>query len=79
MTTNIIKSSSDAVTLGPQKAVVAAIAGGVVAAATSLVTALTDNVVTPGEWLTALVALIIGAGLTGGTTYAKASTVTLNR
>lgn len=78
MAEHTISSSGPEVTLGAQKAVVAAIAGGIVAAATSLVTALSDNVVTGGEWLTALIALIVGAGLTGGTTYAKSTKVTLN-
>ena len=77
MATATIETSSPLVTLGPAKAIVAAVAAGIVAGGTSLVTALSDQVITPAEWITALIAVIVGAGLTGGATYAKATTVTL--
>lgn len=76
-TTNTVSTSSPAVDLGPHKAIVAAVAGGLVAAGSSLVTALSDNLVTPAEWITAGIALLVGAGLVGGPTWAKSTTVSL--
>lgn len=73
-----IDTSSPAVDLGRHKAIVATVAGGLVAAGASLVTALADNAITPAEWITALIALLVGAGLTGAPTYAKSTTVTLD-
>lgn len=52
------------------KAIIGAIAAGVVAGLGSFVTAISDGVVDPGEWATIVIALIVGAGLTGGGVYA---------
>lgn len=52
------------------KAYVGAAAAGIVAALGSFVTAVDDNVVTAGEWATIAIALIVGAGLTGGGVWA---------
>jgi hypothetical protein len=55
------------------KAYVGAAAAGIVAALGSFVTAVDDNVVTAGEWATIAIALIVGAGLTGGGVWATAN------
>lgn len=52
------------------KAVVGAVAAGVVAGLGSFVTAVSDNIITPGEWATIAIATIVGAGLTGSGVYA---------
>lgn len=74
---HVVSSKSPEVHLGPDKAIVAAIAGALVGAGTALSGALSDGVVTGPEWIGALVAAIIGAGLTAAPTYAKATNVTL--
>lgn len=52
------------------KAYVGAAAAGIVAGLGAFVTAVGDNVVTSGEWATIAIAVIVGAGLTGGGVYA---------
>ena len=74
--TTTVSSKSDAVTLGNQKAIVAAIGGALVGGLTALGTALVDNAITPGEWVSVALATIIGSGLVGVATYAKSTTVT---
>lgn len=72
-----LSSSSPAVTLGPQKAIVAAIAGAVVAGGTALISAVSDGAIDVGEAWTIVGAILAGAGLTGGSTYAKSTDVTI--
>lgn len=74
-----VTSDSPAVTLGPAKAIVAAIGGALVGGLTALGTALTDEVVTSGEWVAVALAVVIGSGLTGGATFAVKTTVTGSR
>jgi hypothetical protein len=71
-----VTSDSSAVTLGPAKAIVAAVSGALVGGLTALGTALADNVVTSGEWVAVALAVVIGSGLTGGATYVARTTVT---
>lgn len=71
-----ISTKSDQVTLGNQKAIIAAVGGALVGGLTALGTALTDQVVTPAEWVAVALATIIGSGVVGGATYAKSTTVT---
>ncbi len=52
------------------KAYVGAAAAGVVAGLTAFVSAVSDNAITSGEWATIAIAVIVGAGLTGGSVYA---------
>lgn len=73
-----VESSSPKVTLGPQKAVIAAVVGGISAGAAALLQALTDGSIYIGEFYVILGAVLAGAGLTGGTTFAKSTTVTAN-
>lgn len=62
--------STTSTKLGAAKAYVGAAASGIVAGLGAFVTAVSDNVVTPGEWATVAIAVIVGAGLTGGAVYA---------
>lgn len=73
-----LTTKSDAITLGPQKAIVGAVVGALVGGLTALGTALTDEVVTSGEWVAVALAVVLGSGLSGGAVYAKSTTVTLN-
>lgn len=52
------------------KAQVGAVATGVVAGLTAFVTAYADQVIDGAEWATIAIAVIVGAGLTGGAVYA---------
>jgi hypothetical protein len=52
------------------KAILGAVSAGVVAGLGAFVTAVSDNVITPGEWATIAIATIVGAGLTGSGVYA---------
>jgi len=71
-----ISTAADQITLGNQKAIVAAVGGALVGGLTALGTALVDNVITPAEWVAVALATIIGSGVVGGATYAKSTTVT---
>lgn len=71
-------SASPKITLGPAKAVVALIAAAVVGGLTTLGGALTDNVVTPAEWVAVALATIVGSGIVGGATYATTTKVTFD-
>lgn len=51
------------------KAFVGAALAGVTSGAAALASALTDNVITGGEWITVIAAIAVGAGLTGGGVY----------
>lgn len=51
------------------KAFVGAAVAGLTAGAAALASALTDNVITGGEWITILAAVAVGAGLTGPSVY----------
>lgn len=55
-------------------AIVAGVTGAVTAGGTALVSALGDNLITGGEWITVVIALVTGAGLpailTGQSVYA---------
>ena len=74
-----VQSSSGSVTLGPAKAIVAAVGGALVGGLTALSTALVDNNVTSGEWVTVALAVVIGSGLVGAGTYLTPTSVTRNR
>lgn len=71
-----VTSDSPKVELGNAKAIVATIAAAVVGGLTTLGGALTDNVVTPGEWVAIALATIVGSGIVGGATYVARTTVT---
>lgn len=73
-----VPSSSPKVTLGNSKAVVAAVVGGLAAGSAALLQALSDGAVDLGEFYVILGAVLGGAGLTGGTTWAKSTDVTIN-
>lgn len=75
----VVNTSSPAVTLGPAKAIVALVASAAVAGLGAFVTAVSDNVVTSGEWATIAIATIIGSGIVGASTYVARTTVTGNR
>lgn len=51
------------------KAFVGAAVAGLTAGGAALASALSDNVITGGEWITILAAVAVGAGLTGGGVY----------
>jgi hypothetical protein len=51
------------------KAFIGAAVAGVTSGAAALASALTDNVITGGEWITILAAIAVGAGLTGQSVY----------
>lgn len=72
----VVTSDSPKVELGPAKAIVAAVGSGLVGGLMALGTALTDNVVTPAEWVAVALGLILGSGIVGGATYAARTTVT---
>jgi hypothetical protein len=71
-----IKTSAQNVTLGPAKAVVGYVAGALVGGLTALGTALADEHVTAGEWVSVALAFIIGSGVTGTAVALKSTTVT---
>lgn len=73
-----VPSSSPKVTLGNAKAIVAAVVGGLAAGAASLLTALGDGVIDLSEFYVILGAVLVGSGLTGGSTWAKSTDVTIN-
>lgn len=74
-----VNSADPAVTLGPAKAVVAAIGGALVGGLTSLSTALAgDGIVSAAEWVAVALAVVLGTGLVGGATYLTRTTVTGN-
>jgi hypothetical protein len=75
-----VNSASEAITLGPAKAIVAAVGGALVGGLTALATALADDqAVSSSEWVAVALALIIGSGVVGGGVYATRTTVTGNR
>ncbi|WP_173020834.1 hypothetical protein [Parasutterella excrementihominis] len=71
-----VSSAGPSVELGPAKAIVAAIGSGLVGGLTALGAALTDNVVTPAEWVAVALGLIVGSGIVGGATYVASTKVT---
>jgi hypothetical protein len=73
-----VPSSSEKVTLGPAKAIVATIATAVSMGLGALGVALADEVVTSGEWVAVAIAFLAGTGLVGGATYAARTSVTGN-
>lgn len=73
-----VLSSSPKVTLGPAKAVVGAIAGAVVAAGPITLEAIADGAIDLGEIWSIIGALLVGAGLVGGSVFAKSAKVTAN-
>ncbi len=73
-----VTSDSPTVTLGPAKAIVATVGAALVGGLTALGAALTDNVVTPGEWVAVALGFIVGSGLVGGATYVARTSVTRN-
>ena len=73
-----VDSSSPKVELRPAKAVVAAIVGGVVAGGSVLLSALSDGALGLGEIWQVVGAVLAGAGLTGGVTYGKSTSVTIH-
>jgi hypothetical protein len=70
-----VNSADPSITVGPAKAVVAAVAGALVGGLTYLSAALQDNVVSGQEWVNVALAVIIGTGVVGGATYATRTTV----
>lgn len=70
-----VNSSSPAITVGPAKAIVAAVGGALVGGLSALGVALADEVVTSGEWVAVALAVVLGTGLVGGATYATRTTV----
>lgn len=73
-----VPSSSPKVTLGNAKAVVAAVVGGLASGAAALLTAIGDGAVDLSEFYVILGAVLVGSGLTGGTTWAKSTDVTIH-
>jgi len=73
-----VNSASPAITIGPAKAIAATVAAALVGGLTTLGTALSDNVVTPAEWVAVALAVIVGSGIVGGATYVTRTTVTGN-
>ena len=71
-----VTSDSPKVNLGPAKAIVALIGSAAVAGLGAYITAVSDNVVTSGEWAAIAVATIVGSGLVGGATYVAKTRVT---
>lgn len=70
-----VTSDSPKVTLGNAKAVAAAVSATLVAGLTVLGAALSDNVVTPGEWIAVGIAVLGGPLFVGGATYYARTTV----
>ena len=77
-TGDVVLSSSPKVTLGPAKAVVGAIAGAVVSAGPLVLEAIADGAVDLGEVWSIIGALLVGAGLVGGSVFVKSTKVTAN-
>lgn len=75
----VVNTASPSITLGPAKAVVAAVGSALVGGLSALGVALADNVVTPGEWVAVALATIVGSGVVGAATYVARTTVTGNR
>lgn len=73
-----VNSADPSITVGPAKAIAASVATVAVTFLTALGVAMTDNVVTPQEWITIAVATIVGTGLVGGSTFLTRTTVTGN-
>lgn len=71
-----VTSDSPKVDLGPAKAIVATVATAVSMALGALGVALTDEIVTSGEWVAVAIAFLAGTGLVGGATYFAKTTVT---
>lgn len=74
-----VSSASPKVELGKSKAVVAAVAGGVVAAGGVFITALTDGAIDLGEAYAIIGAGLAGAGLPGFAAFLAPTTVTRKR
>lgn len=55
------------------KAIVGATVSGVTAGASALTVALQDSVITGGEWINIVVAVLIGAGIVGQSVYAASN------
>lgn len=73
-----VTSDSPKVTLGPAKAIIATVAAALVAGLGALSTALTDEIVTPSEWVTIALATIVGSGIAGAATYFTPTKITGN-
>ena len=73
-----VKSSSPAVTLGPAKAVIAAILGALGAAVPLGIAAIADGAIDLSEGWGILGALLVGAGVIGGGTWLTPTKVTAN-
>lgn len=73
-----VSSSSKAVTLGPAKAVIAAILGGLGAAVPLAIAAIGDGSIDVSEGWGIVTALLIGAGIIGGGTFVTPTKVTAN-
>lgn len=73
-----VKSSSPAVTLGPAKAVIAAILGALGAAVPLAINATADGVLDLGEGWAIVGALLAGAGVIGAGTWLTPTKVTAN-
>lgn len=74
-----VSSSSEKVTIGPAKAIAAAVGGALVGGLTALQASLSDEVVTSQEWTTIALATIIGSGLVAGATFFTPASVTRQR
>lgn len=72
-----IPTSSPSIKLGAHKAVVAAVAGALVAALGVLVGAIDDGAIDLAEAWQILSAGLVGSGIVGSSTYLKSTTVTL--
>lgn len=74
-----VSSSSPKVELGKSKAAVAAVAGAIVTGGGVFVTAISDGAITLEEAWLVIGALLAGAGLIGGGTFATPTSVTRKR
>lgn len=70
-----VKSSSPAITLGPAKAIIAAVLGALGAAVPLAVAAIGDGTLDLTEGWGIVTALLVGAGVIGGGTYLTPTTV----
>lgn len=70
-----VNSSSPSITVGPAKAIVAAVGGALVGGLSALGVALSDESVTSGEWVAVALAVVVGSGIVGVPTYLARTTV----
>lgn len=73
-----VKSTSDAVTVGPAKAIASGVVGTAVAFLGGLTVAYADEIVSGQEWINIALVTVLGAAAAFGITWATPTTVRAN-